>query len=86
MKLSVDRVYYRCNEHRLKPAALEYARHLPRSEQLKGFKEYISESWGRESEDYRGQMVAKRDEIYAAELKAHKNRKNWDASTDAMNE
>jgi hypothetical protein len=84
-KLPVERVYYRFNEARLKPAGLQHASHLPRKEQIKAFKQFISDSYRRESDEYRAEMLAERDRLYQAEVKAYKDRKNWDGSDIAMN-
>jgi hypothetical protein len=83
--LTVERVWYRYNEDRLKTAAKEYTLQFPRTERIKAFSRFISESFAQESEDVKQKMKDERDDIYEEEMKAWKDRKKWDRGVNSLN-
>jgi uncharacterized protein YeaO (DUF488 family) len=84
-RMSVERVWYRLNEDRLKVSAWEHACHFPPNERMRAFKQFLQEAFKRETPEYQKEMQAQRDAIYAEELEAWKTRNQWDGSNEAMN-
>jgi hypothetical protein len=85
VRMPVERVWYRFNEDQLKSAAKEHTLHFPQRDRIRAFTKYISDSFDRESEVVKQKMKEERDAIYEEELKAWRERKNWDGSVTALN-
>jgi hypothetical protein len=84
-RMSVERVWYRVNEERLKTSAWEHACNFPVNERMRAFKQYLQEAFKRETPEYQLEMEVQRDAIFAQELQAWKTRSHWDGSKEAMN-
>jgi hypothetical protein len=83
--MAVRAYYYRMNEARLKPSATLIATKYPAAERMSQFWRFITDSFDRETPEYKEQIKADNEAHYQVLLEGWKKRTEWDGTPDAMN-